>query len=87
MLLNLLLSKVKFLRNLGLVNETLKSVCKDTANNGIPVVITTRVMHLMAKGMDRAPINGVMERYMKETISIMNDKVKAKRDIHQEIPT
>ena len=44
---------------------------KDTANNGIKMVITTRVMHLMVNGMGKAPISGGMERYMKEILSIM----------------
>ena len=44
--------------------------------NGVPMVITTRVMHLMANGMAKAPINGGMGRCMKEVGTKVNEMVK-----------
>ena len=76
---NLFLSKVRYPRKHGAVKEIIKSVSKDMVSNGFVVtllVITTRAIHLMAKWMGKAPINGAMEAYMKEVGLMINKMAK-----------
>lgn len=48
-------------------------------------VITTRATHLITNGMDKALINGVMERYMKEVGPTIIKMVKVQRQNYKYI--
>ena len=70
-----MLVSVSELRIYGAVKETLEVVCKDMVNSGLLVVIITKEMHSMANGRGKAPINGVMEKYIKEIGKKVNEMV------------